>query len=120
MLKLQSTLRLKDNSKLLNVKVINLYKKKKLKFKDSFLGVVKVSKNQNIKNGHMHHFLIVSTRKSSQFESGKTKSSDSNCCIAIRDLNKEEPIGTRFLGVFYSELKRVKNQKCKNLLSQCI
>jgi len=120
MLNKQSILSTKDNSKILKVKIINLHLKKKVKIKDSFLGVVKLSKSTSINNGSVLNFLVMCTKKKNQFISGKSKKSDINGCIVIKTKQSLEPTGTRFIGSFFSEIKDIKNQKIKNLINKCI
>jgi len=120
MLQTQSVVILKDNSKILKVKIINLFLKKKVKFKDVFIGVTKISKSNRIKSGSLEKFLIVSTKKKTNLFSGKSKNSDQNCCVLIKDKKTMELNSTRFLGIFFSELKTIENQKIKILINKCI
>lgn len=120
MLTYQSNLILKDNSKISSVRLINLYKKKYIKINNSFLGVVKSSKRSTLKVGKLNSFLTTSTKKKSGLFSGRFKKSDLNSCIALKEKLFLEPIGSRFIGIFFSEIKSNKNQKLKVLLNQCI
>jgi len=120
MLNKQSILSIKDNSKVLKVKIINLYLKKKIKFKNAFLGVVKSSKNISINKGKIMDCLTVTTKKKKNFFSGIRKKSDLNGCIILKNKDSLEPVGTRFMGFFFSNFKNIKNQKIKNLINKCI
>lgn len=120
MLQNQSTLSLKDNSKILKVKIINIYKKKKVKFSETFLGVTKLTKSNQLKSGKIEKFLTVSTKKKYFSFSGKAKNSDKNCCILIKNEYNIELTSTRFLGFFLSEIKKLKNQKIKLLINKCV
>lgn len=120
MLNKQSILYIKDNSKVLKVKIINLYLKKNIKFKDTFLGVVRLSRNALINAGEILNFLTVTTKKERSFITGRLKKSDHNNCILIKNVKTLEPLGSRFIGFFFSEVKNIKNQKIKNLINKCI
>jgi len=120
MLNLQSKLTLKDNSKILSVKVINIYKKKYIKVNHSFLGVIKTSNSPFLNNGKLMNFLATNTKKKLQTFSGRYKKSDQNFCISLKDKFASDPVGSRFIGFFFSEMKNNKSQKLKNLLNQCI
>jgi len=120
MLNKQSVLLVKDNSKVLKVKIINLYLKKKIKSKNPFLGVVTSSNNISITKGSITNFLATNTKKKKTFFSGVMKKSDLNGCILLKNKKTLEPVGTRFVGSFFSDIKNVKNQKTKNLINKCI
>ena len=120
MLRLQSKLNLKDNSKIISVKIINQYKKKYIKINNSFLGVIKLSNNSSLKNGKLINFLTTNTKKNFRCFSGRFKKSDSNFCLSLKDKLSLDPISSRFIGFFFSEMKNNKNQKIRNLLNQCI
>jgi len=85
MLTLQSQLILKDNSKIIHVKLINLYKKKNIKINDTFLGVIKISNSSSLKKGRLLNFLTTGTKKKFENFSGKFKRSDYNSCISLKD-----------------------------------
>lgn len=120
MLQNQSNLKVKDNSKILKVKIINTYLKKKITFKDIFLGVIKSSKNISLKEGSLNQFLITNTKKGFRNFSGKIKKTDYNACITIKNNKNLDLLGTRFSGFFFSEIKSINIQNLKNVIDSCI
>lgn len=120
MLLRQSRLIVKDNSKIFRVKITNTFKKKNIKLNDPFLGVIKLSKNSSLKPGTVANFRIISTRKEKPAFSGKTKKSNVNACLASKQKKTLEPMGSRFIGFFFSEVRNIKDQKTKILINKCI
>lgn len=88
MLQAQTQLSVKDNSKFLKIKIINIYSKKNIKFNNYFLAVIKSSKNPDIKSGSMLRFLATHTKKKLISFNGRSKKSDLNFCITIKDKKK--------------------------------
>lgn len=116
----QSVTSIKDSSRILKVKVINLNLKKKIKFQDPFIGIIKKSKSNQMRPGQIKSFMLASTVKKVCFFNGRSKRSDINASILLKQKGSTEFLSSRFMGTFFSEISKIKSQKTKIIINKCI
>ncbi|RUS17000.1 50S ribosomal protein L14 [Endogone sp. FLAS-F59071] len=71
-----------------------------------------------VKKGEVRHALVVRTRKETSRPDGRYIRFDDNACILLN--NKNEPLGTRVLGVVAAELRQKKWMKVVSLAPRVV